>query len=62
MNVLSVTGHPSEEKAKKLRVKFVDLDTLLAESDIVTLHVPLTPATEKMIGARELAKMKKVLS
>jgi phosphoglycerate dehydrogenase-like enzyme len=39
-------------------VKFVDLDTLLAESDIVTLHVPLTPSTEKMIGAKELAKMK----
>jgi D-3-phosphoglycerate dehydrogenase len=59
MNVISVTGHPSEEKARSLGVKFVDLDTLLAESDIVTLHVPLTPSTEKMIGAKELAKMKK---
>ncbi len=58
MNVISVTGHPSEEKARQLGVKFVDLDTLLAESDIVTLHVPLTPSTEKMIGAKELAKMK----
>ena len=60
MNVLAVTGHPSEEKARKLGVKFVDLDTLLKESDIVTLHVPLTPSTEKMIGAKELAKIKKV--
>lgn len=59
MNVISVTGHPSEEKARKLGIKFVDLDTLLSESDIVTLHVPLTPSTEKMIGAKELAKMKK---
>lgn len=59
MNVISFTGHPNEEKARKLGVKFVDLDTLLAESDIVTLHVPLTPFTEKMIGAKELAKMKK---
>lgn len=59
MNVLSVTGHPSEEKARKLGIKFVDIDTLIAESDIVTLHVPLTPSTEKMIGAKELAKMKK---
>ncbi len=58
MNVLSVTAHPSSEKAKALGVKFVDLDTLLAESDIVTLHVPLTPETEHMIGTRELAKMK----
>lgn len=59
MNILSVTGHPSEEKARKLGVRFVDMDTLLAESDIVTLHVPLTPSTEKMIGAGELARMKK---
>ena len=58
MNVLSVTAHPSPEKAKTLGVKFVDLDTLLAESDIVTLHVPLTPETNRMIGERELAKMK----
>ena len=58
MNVLSVTAHPSPERAKALGVKFVDLDTLLSESDIVTLHVPLTPETEHMIGARELAKMK----
>ena len=36
----------------------MDLDTLLSESDIVTLHVPLTPETEHMISARELAKMK----
>ena len=34
------------------------LDALLAESDIVTLHVPSTPATERMIGAPQLARMK----
>ncbi len=58
MDVLSVTAHPSPEKAKALGVKFVDLDTVLRESDIVTLYVPLTPETEHMIGAPELAKMK----
>jgi phosphoglycerate dehydrogenase-like enzyme len=58
MDVLSVTAHPSLERAKALGIKFVDLDTLLSESDIVTLHVPLTPETEHMIGSRELAKMK----
>ena len=58
MSVLSTTDHPNSEKAKKLGVKFVDLDTLLTESDIVTLHLPLTPETEHMIGASELAKMK----
>lgn len=35
------------------------LGELLAESDFVTLHVPATPATEKMIGGAELARMKR---
>ncbi len=34
------------------------LPALLAEADFVTLHVPLTPQTEDMIGAAELAQMK----
>jgi glycerate dehydrogenase len=37
----------------------VDFPTLLRESDIVTLNVPLTPQTKNMIGAKELALMKK---
>ncbi|MEV2210473.1 D-glycerate dehydrogenase [Streptomyces sp. NPDC050997] len=36
----------------------VDLTTLLAESDIVSLHVPLTAETRHLISARELAAMK----
>lgn len=36
----------------------LDLDQLLAMSDVVSLHCPLTPATRGMIGARELALMK----
>lgn len=35
------------------------LDELLAISDVVTLHVPETPATQNMIGPREIARMKK---
>lgn len=35
-----------------------DLETLLRESDFVTLHVPATPQTERMIGPNELAMMK----
>lgn len=35
------------------------LETLLSESDFVTLHVPETPQTQNMIGANELNKMKK---
>lgn len=36
----------------------VTLDELLTQADIVSLHCPLTPQTQGMIGANELAKMK----
>ncbi|HEX4775203.1 MAG TPA: D-glycerate dehydrogenase [Acidimicrobiia bacterium] len=36
-----------------------DLDTLLTESDVVSLHVPLTGETRHLIGARELALMRR---
>jgi len=36
-----------------------ELDALLAEADIVSLHVPLTPDTERLIDARRLARMKR---
>ena len=38
--------------------QYVDLDTLLTQSDFVSLHCPLTPATAKLVGADTLAKMK----
>jgi glycerate dehydrogenase len=41
-----------------LQPGLVDFETILKESDIITLHVPLTPQTKNMIGAKELAKMK----
>lgn len=39
-------------------VKPVGLDTLLRESDFISLHTPLTPETSKMIGYEEFRKMK----
>jgi glycerate dehydrogenase len=38
--------------------EYVDLDTLLRESDVVSLHCPLFPETEKLINRHTLAKMK----
>ena len=37
----------------------VDFETILRDSDVITLHAPLTPETRNMIGAAELKKMKK---
>ena len=39
-------------------VRLVDLDTLFRESDIVSLHCPLTAETERMVDARRLEQMK----
>jgi glycerate dehydrogenase len=36
----------------------VDFETVLKESDVITLHMPLTPDTKNMFGAAELKKMK----
>lgn len=39
-------------------VEFVDLETLLRRSDVVSLHCPLTPETEGLVNAKRLALMK----
>jgi len=44
--------------AAQLGAREVDLDTLLRESDFVSVHTPLTPETRHLIGARELKTMK----
>ena len=43
---------------RELGLEFVDLPRLLAESDFVSVHVPLMQATHHLIGAAELAAMK----
>ena len=40
-------------------VKFVDLETLFRESDVVSLHCPLTDDTERLVNASRLALMKR---
>jgi glycerate dehydrogenase len=39
-------------------VDFASIDEILAQSDVVTLHVPMTPETRHMIGPHELERMK----
>jgi len=47
------------DSAQRLGAESMPLDALLATSDVVSLHVPLLPATRSLIGARELALMKR---
>ena len=56
MNVLAFNRSQSEE-GRQIGA-YVDLDTLLARSDIITLHCPLFPETEKIINAGSIGKMK----
>ncbi|MEL6307489.1 MAG: D-glycerate dehydrogenase, partial [Chloroflexota bacterium] len=57
MNIL-YHGGSTPEFAERTQAQAVDLDTLLRESDFVSVHTPLTPETEGMIGERELSLMK----
>lgn len=52
---------PSAELLRELEAEYIplkDFSSFLQRSDIVTLHVPLTPQTHHMIGAKELQLMK----
>jgi glyoxylate reductase len=48
----------SEAVEKELRAEFASIDDLLRQSDFVSLHVPLMPATRHLIAAESFAKMK----
>ncbi|MCR5700672.1 MAG: D-2-hydroxyacid dehydrogenase [Lachnospiraceae bacterium] len=71
MKVLVHTAHPEKyttsvndqnasanESFSTADIEFVDLDTLFAKSDIVSLHCPLTNETEGLINKGNIAKMK----
>lgn len=58
MRVLACDPFVEPERAAKLGVTLVDQNTLLRESDYVSLHVPLLPETHHLIGERAFALMK----
>lgn len=55
--LLGYGKYPSAE-AKALGIKYVSLEELMAQSDIVTLHTPLTNETKRLINEERLALMK----
>ena len=57
--ILAYDPYPDPDLAKTSRVNYVELDTLFDESDIISLHLPLFPATKHLINADAIAKMKR---
>jgi D-3-phosphoglycerate dehydrogenase len=55
--VLAYARHEREE-VKAAGIEYVDLDTLLEKSDIISLHTPNNAQTKGMIGETQIAKMK----
>ena len=56
MRVLATGSRPTD--AGRAIAEYVDLDTLLAESDVIALHCPLFPETEGIINRETIGKMK----
>lgn len=59
MQILGYDKYPNLKKSEEIGMKYVDLYTLLKESDFITLHVTLTSETEGLIGKKEIEAMKK---
>src|ERR1700681_3495467 len=58
MRVIGYDPYISEAAAREVQVELVPLERLLAESDFVSLHTALSPATQNLINANTLAQMK----
>ena len=58
MTVIAYDPYVQAGRAAQMGVRLVDLDTLLAESDFMSVHLPKTPETAGLIGSEQLAKAK----
>ncbi len=58
MKHIAYDPYASPEAVADVDVRLVDLDTVLTESDVLTIICPLNEETHHLVGARELAKMK----
>lgn len=57
-NVIAYDVYKDEQAASELGFKYVELDELFKNSDIISLHCPLTKETEKIINEESVQKMK----
>jgi glyoxylate reductase len=59
MRLLYNSRHRDEARERELGLEYVTLDDLLAQSDFVSLHTPLTAETTHLLDAERLGKMKR---
>jgi D-lactate dehydrogenase len=57
--LLAYDVKPNERLREELGIRYVDLAELYSQSDIISLHVPLTPKTHHLIDSAALARMKR---
>jgi D-3-phosphoglycerate dehydrogenase / 2-oxoglutarate reductase len=58
MNVIAFSPNRPEDAFAKVGAARVTLEELLTRSDFVSLHLPATPATERLIGKKQIGRMK----
>lgn len=58
MSIIAYDPMISESRAERLGVELVAIETLLARSDFITIHIPLTATTKKLIGSDQLRLVK----
>lgn len=59
MRVLAYDVYPDEAWAAAHQIDYVPLPDIFKESDVITLHTPLTPETDRIVNAESLALMKR---
>ncbi len=58
MRVLAYDPYVTAEQAAQMGVEVADLDTVIRQSDFLSLHVPVTPETNRLMDAARIAQMK----
>lgn len=59
MHVIAHDPYAAADRARAIGVELVSFDEALAAADFISLHMPLTPSTSKILNDEAFAKMKK---
>jgi D-3-phosphoglycerate dehydrogenase len=59
MHVIAHDPYASADRARAIGVELVSMEEAMTTADFISLHMPLTPSTDKMLNDEAFAKMKK---